>query len=346
MKKLIKPLISIVILTLLISMTDTSTLLQTFTHIPLWVLFTVIFGYCIGQVISAFKWFLIARSGDIDVPFLSALKAYFIGMFVNCFGLGLIGGDLARALLLTKGSSGKGVALASVAADRIHGLTVLSGLGSLVLLFSNVEEVDPFLKIFLPALFFCLLSAWFIGPFILEKVLPEGNRFRDKCLSMLRVFPRSPKKILAISSLSVLFHCLQIGLHWVMGLGVNESVSLALLFTVIPLVAILTSLPISWNGLGVREYAYQAFLTPEPLDLDQAIAFGAMWLLATTVASALGGILGAFGHDLKKVKELARTENSNTDDSEVPQKEPGGTLHSESGKRDVERGKLRSSPLS
>ena len=98
-----------------------------------------------------------------------------------------------------------------------------------------------------------------------------------------------------------------------MGLGVGQSVSISLLFSVIPLVAILTSLPISWNGLGVREYAYQAFLSPHTLTIDQAIAFGAMWLLATTVASALGGIVGALSHGLSEVKELAQKEESDTD---------------------------------
>ena len=42
---------------------------------------------------------LLARSGGIDVPSLLAFKAYFLGMFVNCFGLGTVGGDFARAIV-------------------------------------------------------------------------------------------------------------------------------------------------------------------------------------------------------------------------------------------------------
>lgn len=307
-KHLIKPVVSIAILAALLTMADFESLLETFKSIPAWVLLTVIAGYTLGQVLSAYKWLLIARSAAIPATYLSALKAYFIGMFVNCFGLGLIGGDLARAFLLTGGKDGKALAIASVAADRIHGLTVLAGLGSLVLLTTDVGEIDPYLSVFLPTLFVLLFAGWFLGPVVLQMLLPERNRFRKKCLAMLEVFPRSPGKIFSITVLSIIYHCLQIALHWVMGIGVGTSISLALLFSVIPLVSILTSLPISWNGLGVREYAYQAFLTPVPLDLSQALAFGAMWILASTFASALGGIAGMFNSELNRIQKFAEEE--------------------------------------
>ena len=77
-------------------------LIHTISQIPLWcALFTVV-GYVLGQSISAFKWKIIARSAGIDSSFANILKAYFIGMFVNSFGLGIIGGDVARGILLTE----------------------------------------------------------------------------------------------------------------------------------------------------------------------------------------------------------------------------------------------------
>jgi len=84
-----------------------------------------------------------------------------------------------------------------------------------------------------------------------------------------------------------------------MGFGFGIQISWAYLFIIIPFVSILTTLPISWNGLGVRENAYVFFLAPLILTAEQAIAFGAMWLLAVTVASVLGGITAFITKDFK-----------------------------------------------
>jgi len=46
------------------------------------------------------------------------------------------------------------------------------------------------------------------------------------------------------------------------------------LLITIPVVNILSTLPINWNGLGVRENGYVFFLTRLILSHEQAIAFG------------------------------------------------------------------------
>lgn len=69
----------------------------------------------------------------------------------------------------------------------------------------------------------------------------------------------------------------------------------------IPFVNILGSLPISWQGLGVRETAYIFFLSSY-LSNEQAVAFGAMWFLGVTVSSAIGGVVSALTGELKVLK--------------------------------------------
>ena len=76
-----------------------------------------------------------------------------------------------------------------------------------------------------------------------------------------------------------------------MAYGLGVSIPWSVLLVVVPFVNIVSSLPISWMGLGVRENAYIFFLTPLFLSSEQAIAFGALWLLAVTVTSGIGGML-------------------------------------------------------
>jgi uncharacterized membrane protein len=89
-----------------------------------------------------------------------------------------------------------------------------------------------------------------------------------------------------------------------MAAGVGATIPITLLFVIIPMVNIASSLPISWNGLGVRETSYMFFLSTAPVVLspEQATAFGAIWLLAVTTTSVVGGFIAMFSGDLKVLK--------------------------------------------
>jgi uncharacterized membrane protein YbhN (UPF0104 family) len=307
-KGLIKLLVSAALISAVLYLVDLRQLAATLATIPLWVIAMVTAGYVFGQTVSAYKWLLIARSGKIESSFSQALRAYFVGMFVNCFGFGIIGGDLARGLLLARDKPVKTTALASVFADRAHGLAVLVALGILSALMLNSKNVDADLQNILIILGLIIVGGWALGPKLLLRVIPEDNRFRDKAEQLASVFPKSPGKVFAISLLSVLFHSIQISLHYFMGLGFGIEIPLTFLFVTIPFVNILSSLPISWNGIGVRESAYVFFLSPIYLSQEQAVAFGAIWIIAITFASALGGLVAFLTEDYALLNRLKKKE--------------------------------------
>jgi len=265
----------------------------------------VILGYTVGQLMSSYKWWTIARSGGIEVSYPTALKAYFIGMFVNCFGsgLGTVGGDVARGILISQGQPKKTEGVAAVVADRIHGLTVLSVIALITSQAFQSDRVPGWLLLALLGITTSLILGWVIGPWILTLV-PNETKLTKKLHQVAAIFPRDIKTLSLISAISVVFHCTQILLHGFMAYALGVSIPLAVLFVVIPLVNIASSLPISWNGLGVRENSYMFFLTASPaiLSNEQAAAFGAIWLLAVTVTSAIGGIVALATGDLKLLK--------------------------------------------
>ena len=87
----------------------------------------------------------------------------------------------------------------------------------------------------------------------------------------------------------------------------------------IPFVNIAASLPISWNGLGVREKSYETFLvasSPALMTSEQAIAFGALWLLAVMTTSAIGGIVALISGDLTTLKAAQKSSGSELAGSE------------------------------
>jgi len=81
--------------------------------------------YLAGQVMSAYRWILLARLSGLAGRAREYLTYYFIGMFTNLFVPGLIGGDAARAAYLGLRHRRMGEAVASVVADRGVGLVAL-----------------------------------------------------------------------------------------------------------------------------------------------------------------------------------------------------------------------------
>ena len=87
-KSLVKLALSFLMVGIVLCSVNFASLYTTFlTMSPITVALVVI-GYTLGQLLSSFKWWTIAYSGGIKTPYPKALKAYFIGMFLNCFSFG------------------------------------------------------------------------------------------------------------------------------------------------------------------------------------------------------------------------------------------------------------------
>jgi uncharacterized membrane protein YbhN (UPF0104 family) len=314
LKTVIKAAITCSLLAIVALSVSFDKLLKTLSEISPLTALIVTLGYTVGQLLSSVKWWTIARAGGIDVPYRAALKAYFIGMFVNCFGsgLGTVGGDVARGILISNGLPKKTEGIAAVVADRVHGLTVLSIIALITSQIFKSDRVPDLLIISLFGLILSFVGGWVLAPTLL-KALPPSNRFANKMHQVAKIFPRDLKVLTTISAISVVFHCNQILLHALMANALGVTIPLATLFVVIPLVNIASSLPISWNGLGVRENSYIFFLTSAPalVSIEQATAFGAIWLLAVTATSALGGIVALVTGDLNLLRTNGAGEGTN-----------------------------------
>jgi uncharacterized membrane protein YbhN (UPF0104 family) len=230
-------------------------------------------------------------------------------------------------VLVANGLPKKTEGIASVVVDRIHGLTVLS----LIALFTSLTLGNQFV----PQLFVQLLvalcagfiTAWLAGPFLLSNIpFLQRHPIAKKLREVAKMFPRDARTLIKITAISIVFHSLQISLHAVMAVGVGAVIPWATLFVVIPFVNIASSLPISWNGLGVRENSYIFFLAPTILSKEQALAFGALWLLAVTTASAIGGVVALFSGDLQLLRVNPKVLSSANDDLVAVEKRASGVV--------------------
>jgi len=247
--------------------------------------------YLGGQIISAYKWSVLAEPLNFKRPFPIFVSFYFIGMFFNLFMPGSIGGDLYRAALLAGLEKSRRRAAYSVLAERYT--------GGIALLSFCALAVGIYFRSSLPAILSTLIFALLaIGWFFLltlplwEKIFPWIQKLAQKFnLEDFTIYWKHPAKLLWVLVLSFLFQSINILTVALLGMSININVPLLSYFFIVPIVDLLSILPISISGLGIRESGYVLifkFLGVEP---SKGLACGLLVLAITIICGILGGII-------------------------------------------------------
>lgn len=258
--------------------------------------------YLIAQGVSAVRWTTLARPLGIKTPFKDLLQYYLIGMFFNLFAPSTVGGDVTRVYYLVKDedahAKGRPVttvhAAISVLMDRAIGMVVLVWIGALALLLFPYYAVPDTVR----TVTFLLALGLLIGAIIvpaLRRFLPEdGHQLAVKLRLALRSYRRHWRALLAAGLLSLTVHLIQAWMHTVMGRALGLEVPLSFCLIVYPLVGTFSAIPISLNGLGLREGGYIFLLAVIGIGTEQGIAFGILLFLIVALDSLLGGLLFLF----------------------------------------------------
>jgi len=283
-----------------------------------WVIFAI-FLSASGEVITAYKWRrLIAHIGG-NLPILKAIRASFIGMFYNNFFPGSVGGDIIRVLLVSREAGGKARATASAFMQRNTGLAGLFVVG-LPATFLWPRHIQLPANIPLPPL---LTDTRFLITFALagytatnallfnrtayhrlwqisdyeESHLP-ANRIHRVIRIILRKLQRFHAELHGYSfwlplplAISAFTQMIDIVLVFTLGQALGISVTLPLLMTVVTLVSLGNLIPVTVNGIGLRETLYVSLLASASIPANQAIALSLCHFSVIMLMAAVGGLL-------------------------------------------------------
>lgn len=254
--------------------------------------------YLAAQAVSAVRWTALARPLGIETPFKSLIQYYLIGMFFNLFAPSTVGGDVTRVYYLMKHDdpeAGRSVsvvhATVSVLMDRAIGMAVLVWLGALGLLLFPYYAVPQSVRAVTLALALGLVLAALLTP-VLKRFLPEdGHHLPTKLRLALRSYRSHWLALAAAAALSLVVHLIQAWMHTVMGRALDLEVPFSFCLIIYPLVGTFAAIPISLNGLGLREGGYIFLLASIGIGTEKGIAFGMLLFLIIVVDSLIGGLL-------------------------------------------------------
>jgi glycosyltransferase 2 family protein len=244
--------------------------------------------YVAGQAMCAYRWQLLAALVHLRGRYGEFLAYYFIGMFTNLFVPGLVGGDAARAIYLGRRHGHIGEGFASAIADRGIGLLALFYLAAFAAMFLNAGALPPGVTHPTMVVGSLALIGWLGSPLIARLVHLTPRRLR-RAAGLVLPYLHHPAALVPAILLSLILQVSLAICQWLLALGLGLNVPLGLFILCVPIANVFASLPLTLNGLGIRETAYLALFGMAGLGKDDAIALGLLWFAATM----LGGLTGA-----------------------------------------------------
>jgi uncharacterized membrane protein YbhN (UPF0104 family) len=239
-----------------------------------------------GHVVNALKLRLLIGPSMVDT--WPVVQAQFVGLAANLGLPGVAGGDVIRAAVLARRAGTPRVVLASVADRAIDTVTLLVLAGfALPLVATPTTVVDGW-----------RLSGWLLlgvtaGGTLLAwgavRVLARRG-IAEKAMAAWAELRRRPGAVAWAVALSLVVQsAFVVATAWI-GRSVGLAAPLAEWFIASPLAKLVAIIPISLNGIGVREAALVSLMESFGEPRAAVLATGLLWQ-AVLVVGALTGLL-------------------------------------------------------
>lgn len=291
-----KLLISLVILGLLFAFLPWEQLRESFGHVSFALWIGVLGGFAAGHLVGVAKWRMMINTSRRRAPFppLDAIRCYAAGLFANLYLPSIVGGDVLRALLAGRVIGRTESAIFAGLADRgidVLALGLLVGTGGLLTGRHVGGWSTPLLVLLALA---GLVLAGLLGRVVLRRPLrswPSRIRGRlARSLVAMRRLARRPATAFVVLGLSLLIQSTFVLLNAWIGRALGVDVGLGVWFLVWPLAKIAGMLPISLNGLGVRDATLAALLVPLGVPAARGVVTSLVWQSVVLAGGLLGGL--------------------------------------------------------
>jgi uncharacterized protein (TIRG00374 family) len=245
------------------------------------------------------RWRLLVPQDTPRPALVRSFWAYMEGAFCNQVLPSTIGGDAVRVVRWRSPQMPAAEAFATVLVDRISGATgaaLLAGLASVLLLAHDVADYRTLSALALSATFlfgcasFIALMRW---P-RLRPVLHYVDRMYPGLERAWRALVLGRRFLISLAY-SVVGHCLSGVAVYVLARSLAVDLPLALAIGITGVVILISMIPISLAGWGMREASFLTLLSPLGVSSQDAVLIGILFGLVILVSALPGGLSLLFG---------------------------------------------------
>lgn len=237
---------------------------------PVWLGIGVFWGG-FGMYLSVFRWQIYLRALGIGLSHWGAVRLTFIGTFFNQVFLGSVGGDAVKVGYLIAHGHSKSASLMSAILDRLSGFAALflAGFLFIALRFDwlmrspAVKATIWFVVVYLVGILLLLIGSFWLAASGKIHRVPQRAPFRKWLIEFSEayaVFVRHWRGTLGAAGLSVFILTAYYMTFYSAAQAFRAGIGWVDFFAVMPAVDIISSLPISLGGLGVRENLFVVLL--------------------------------------------------------------------------------------
>lgn len=283
--------------------------------------------YGLSALGGAQQWAWILRAARIDVPAREIRRLYFIGLFFNNFLPANIGGDAYKIIDLGRRERRPLGVFCATLMDRLVGLGALTALAVLVLVGASLAQIplprSTLLMVPVLALLIGILAVLLsrrLGARLPNWCRRVGlTRLADPVARVTAEFGHYRHRVRfmnGIFAFSLVVQLLRLSTHLLVALGLGYTLSVAQmvqLLVLVPMLAISLTLPVTINGIGLRESLSAEWLVGAGLAVPHAVAMEVAAYLVQVVFSLQGGLLlwlGRWGRAADPEKSAAAPDGN------------------------------------
>jgi uncharacterized protein (TIRG00374 family) len=321
--RLLRILISLIVLIIVIASVGVERLWAVLTSVNLgWFLVALAIHFS-GLVIRTFRWAILVKALDVRVSFGRLFYLYMAGTFFNTFLPTGIGGDVVKIIDLAP-ESGGARAFSTVFADRLTGILGTSLVALCVAIVDPADVPPPVVALVIAVTGGILIATLLLTQQqLIDRVMrhvPGWSKLLGKA-KVRKIYEAltaySLGAIVRSTLISLPFTLTLIASQYALALSLGVIVPVQYFALFIPLTALVQMLPISFNGLGVREGAFQALFGTVGVAGEQAVAVSLLYYVLRVVTGLIGGLMYLIGN-LRATRSSAAVPSENRAGSRTP----------------------------
>jgi len=262
-------ILAVVLLVVLVRENGWEEILATFRKLKASDLLLVTVLFLISRTSMALRWHVLLRSGGIEMRLKDSISLTYTGLFASNFLPSTIGGDVVKLAGAMQMGYDRAVCLASIAADRLVGMT-----GMTMVLPIGLTHSWSLLGTTTPVSL--SVAAW-------SKRLIA---FLKRTISVFKLWLKKPASLLGSLAFTWLHMLCLFGSIYIFVDELGNHTSFWLIAGLWSITYFITLLPISVNGFGVQELAFTFFMsnvagvTPA-VSLSVAVLIRAFFMLSS-----------------------------------------------------------------
>lgn len=262
--------------------------------------------FALSTVLGAWQWTLILRRAGLVVAAGRLHALYWVGLFFNNFLPSNVGGDLVKVADVAVETGRVARPIAGTLLDRALGLSALAALAFIggAALGGDTPAGLPWWALVVVAVPVIVGTGAILSgragralAWTLDRLRPGRSRGRlRQMLGVLQDYRSDPGFVLRLAALALLVQALRVATHLLVSSAMDIPLDLERclqLYVLVPVLGMAVVLPISFNGLGVRELVATRIMPAIGIGAETAVAMQLVTYFVQVAVSLIGGIVFA-----------------------------------------------------